>query len=391
MASKRKKKKRSAAQSAPPRPRLEGMDRLTGRPSGQPRPEGADRLTGPSAGTPRPSAQPGVTVRMGGQAPQAPQPGQSAAPAPGQAPAQQPQAPAKKRRRRGLFGRRKPRRRSRGERLRAIARRKKNAGRRFRLYAVGVYLLCALLAAASFFPIGQVEIRGLTHYPAADVRETFGVEPGENMFFCMSAAGAQRLRRTYPYFESVRITRTLPDTLVINVVETDTVAAVGVQSGGYYLVDEKARVLEQATASGETPRVTGMNVAETEIGKTLSNDADGRVSTLKTLLTTLKEVGMLDKITSYCLVDLTDIYICYEGRVAVRLGTVDNLEQKLHDMDQLLEANLSPTDVKKLDLTGLPTIRLIPSNQDEVDQLMRGEFSRAGQTAAPTESAEGGS
>ena len=86
---------------------------------------------------------------------------------------------------------------------------------------------------------------------------------------------------------------------------------------------------------------------------------------------------MLDKITGYCMVDITDIYICYEGRVAVHLGTLDQLEQKLHDMEELLANNLSPSDVKQLDLTGLPIIRLIPSDQEEVDRIMRGEFSHA--------------
>ena len=214
MAKKRRKKQNTAP---PPRPRLEGMDRLTG--------QQRSAQTGRSIG----AAAPG-TVR--------------------------------RKRRRGLFGRRKkdPARRSRGERLRAIATRKKRAERRFLIQAAALYLACAIVAGASFFPIARVEVRGLTHYPLADVLATFGVEPGENMFFCPSMWGARRLAKEYPYFEKVRITRTMPDTLVINVTETETVAAVGSAEGGYYLVDENARVLESVTASGETPRVAGMSV-----------------------------------------------------------------------------------------------------------------------------------
>ena len=344
---KKRRKKSNRTQSAPPQPR--------------PRLEGEDRLRAKAV------AVPGET-----------------------APAEHAQRSARKRKkkRRGLLGRlfggrkKEHKRKSRGARLRAIAERKKKADRRFLAQAVLLYLLCGLMAAASFFPIAKVETRGLTHYPETEVLETFGVEPGDNMFFTTSFFGAKRLEQQYPYFEDVQVTRELPDKMIVNVTETDTVAAVGAADGGYYLIDEKGRVLEHVTASGDTPRVTGMNVGEIEIGKTLSSEEDGRVETLKTLLTGLKDAGMLDKITGYCMVDITDIYICYEGRVAVHLGTLDQLEQKLHDMDELLRNNLTPSDVKQLDLTGLPIIRLIPSDQDEVDRIMRGEFSRAQETGA---------
>ena len=342
---KKRRKKQNKKQSAPPqpRPRLEGEDRL--RAAAVPVSSDAPREHAQSSARKRRKKRRGLLGRLFGR----------------------------------LFGGRKKeqKRRSRGARLRAIAERKRRAERRFKLEAVLVYLICGTMAAASFFPIARVETRGLTHYPEAEVLETFGVEPGDNMFFTTSFFGAKRLEKQYPYFEDVRVTRELPDKMIVNVTETDTVAAVGAADGGYYLVDENCRVLEHVTASGETPRVTGMNVSETVIGRTLSNEQDGRVESLKTLLTALKDAGMLEYITAYCMVDITDIYICYDGRVAVHLGTLDQLEQKLHDMEELLANNLSPSDIKKLDLTGLPIIRLIPSDQDEVDRIMRGEFSRA--------------
>lgn len=347
MAKKRRKKQNRKTSAPPqPRPRLEGEDRLRARPvpvSTEPAREHAQH-----GGRKKRRKRRSLLGRLLG----------------------------------GLFGGRnkEQKRKSRSARLRAIAQRKLRTERRFRIEAALLYIACGTMAAASFFPITRVETRGLTHYPEAEVLEAFGVEPGDNMFFAGSFFGAKRLEKRYPYFEDVWITRELPDKLIVNVTETDTVAAVGAKDGGYYLIDEKARVLEHVTASGDTPRVTGMNVQETEIGKTLSSKADGRVEPLKTLLTALTEAGMLDRITAYCMVDITDIYICYEGRVAVHLGTLDQLEQKLHDMAELLANNLSPSDVKQLDLTGLPIIRLIPSDQEEVDRIMRGEFSRAQET-----------
>lgn len=338
---KKRRKKQNRKQSAPlqPRPRLEGEDRL--RAKAVPVSAEPVRAQTQRSAKKKRKKKPGLLDRL-------------------------------------LGGRKKePRRKSRSARLRAIAERKIRAERRFKIQAVLIYIICGTMAAASFFPIARVETRGLTHYPEAEVLEAFGVEPGDNMFFTTSFFGAKRLEKLYPYFEDVWITRELPDKLIVNVTETGTVAAVGAKDGGYYLVDEKARVLEQVTASGSTPRVTGMNVEEVAIGKTLSSENDGRVATLKTLLLALKDAGMLDKITGYCMVDITDIYICYEGRVAVHLGTLDQLEQKLHDMEELLANNLSPSDVKQLDLTGLPIIRLIPSDQEEVDRIMRGEFSHA--------------
>ena len=340
---KKRRKKQNRKPSAPPqpRPRLEGEDRLRAKPVAV-SPEPARAQTQRSTKKKRKKRR-SLLGRIFGR----------------------------------LFGGRKKetKKKSRGARLRAIAERKIRAERRFKIQAVLIYIICGTMAAASFFPITRVETRGLTHYPEAEVLEAFGVEPGDNMFFSTSFLGAKRLEKLYPYFEDVWVTRELPDKLIVNVTETGTVAAVGAADGGYYLVDEKARVLEHVTASGTTPRVTGMNVQEVAIGKTLSSENDGRVETLKTLLTGLKEAGLLDKITGYCMVDITDIYICYEGRVAVHLGSLDQLEQKLHDMTELLANNLSPSDVKKLDLTGLPIIRLIPSDQEEVDRIMRGEFS----------------
>lgn len=349
------KKGRKAAQrsrEAAAHPRLEGEARLLGRP-----------LEGASAATPQPERAVSRQTE------------------PGKTPTKK---PSHSRKPSGKKRSAPPRRRSRGERLRKIIRHKQWKERRFRIFAVLLYLLCGLLAAASFFPIETVEVRGVTHYPRTDILETFGIQPGDNLFFCRSFSGAKRLKEQYPYFESVKVKRNPPNKLVVEVVETEPIAAIQNTAGGYFLIDSKARVLEDAVAPGTVAPINGFFLEEAEVGKNISNEVDGRIATLKILLETLETTGILEQITGYCLNDPSDLYICYQDRVAVRLGTVDLLEQKLYDMIVLLENNLSPTDYKQLDLTGLPTIRLIPSDDEEVARIMRGEFSRAQEGNLPT-------
>lgn len=97
-----------------------------------------------------------------------------------------------------------------------------------------------LLRRLGFFRIRRVEIAGLRYLAPAKVIASLGLDSQASVFDDLSAAG--RRLRALPGIGSARVTRRLPGTLEIVLVEAVPVALTP-RSGGMVLLDAGGRVL----------------------------------------------------------------------------------------------------------------------------------------------------
>lgn len=243
---------------------------------------------------------------------------------------------------------------ARSQRLRRIVRRKDRRARLTKVFAALLTAACSLFALTAFFQIDAIEFRGLTRYKAADVLATFGVKTGENMFFCDSWRGARRVKAAYPYFSDVRVTRTLPDKLILNVTEAVPAAAVNGKQGGWFILDRDARVLEKTNeqAASGIAEVLGLDTAGAAPSQPLTVEQPEVLSDLKALMAALDENGFLDKVQLYNLKNRERIWFQYDGRYAVCVGEAKDLAQKLAMLRELMDQELfSPSDKGTIDLS----------------------------------------
>lgn len=267
--------------------------------------------------------------------------------------------------------------RDRVQHLRKIVRRKERRARLTRIIAVLLSLVCGVLALTAFFRVEQLEIVGLTRYDTQDVLNTFGIEKGDNMFFCDSLRGQKRLLAQYPYFESVSVERDLPSRMVVTVKEAQPIAAVNSTQGGWFVLDKDCRVLERTDQEGakDAAEVLGLRTPGAEPGQTLPAEDPDVLEALKTLANGLDKVGLGGKATLYNLQDLDSIWFLYEKRFAVCVGNTKNLDHKLAILQALVTGDqFSPSDKGSINLAlGDRAITNTSLSAGEVEKTARGQ------------------
>ena len=107
--------------------------------------------------------------------------------------------------------------------------RKRRQGRFSFLYKILVFAaICGAIAVALalVFKVETVTVTGNSRYTPQQIVEAGGIRVGDNMFFLNKYSASKKITAALPYVETVRISRQLPDTLVVTVTECTAPAAV---------------------------------------------------------------------------------------------------------------------------------------------------------------------
>ena len=146
-----------------------------------------------------------------------------------------------------------------------------------------VALLAALgFAASAYFRVKTIEVRGNEVCTADAVATASGVKIGDRLLFVDRQAVADGIFEALPYADAVRVRRSFPSTLVIELRECEPVAAV-MSDGVAYLVTEECKLLEYMprTAAQSLLVVEGLTVTDPVPGKTLGCEDELRLETVQ--------------------------------------------------------------------------------------------------------------
>ena len=241
-----------------------------------------------------------------------------------------------------------------------MARRRKSNRRRRRgsfgfLYKLlSTLVICAavVVALTLFFRVDAIEVSGTERYTAQEIIDASGVETGDNLFLMNKFSVDQNIKTALPYIEELRISRRLPDTLVIQVQECGTPMAV-VQDGSAWLLSPKGKIVEQLPASqaGDYAVIDGCELLAPSMGTdiALSTEFANQQTSLLALLAALDAAGLTDRVDAIHLDDLSRLTMDYAGRFSVEMEYNADYDRML----QILEAGIS-----KLESNQTGSIRL---------------------------------
>ena len=108
-------------------------------------------------------------------------------------------------------------------------RRRRNRGRFGFLYKVlsAAVIVAAIMAGcAVFFRVENIEVNGQSAYTAEQIIGAAEVEQGDNLFAVNKFKVMRQIISRLPYVDEISVSRRLPNTLVINVVECVPAAAI---------------------------------------------------------------------------------------------------------------------------------------------------------------------
>ncbi len=238
---------------------------------------------------------------------------------------------------------------------RSVKRLKKERKRRIRraVLTVGAVLcsivLCVLLLLLLVFKTETVTVKGDTKYLDEMIIEAGGIVTGEPLYFVKIREAEERIPKELPYIKSVKIEREFPDTIVMTVKATEDAAAF-IASGGYVVIDESGKVLNESASivSENIPVIKSLTINNAQTGEIISfkediiepsTNEEGEVEEIpeeeidkhrKALVAVLHAVkeAELKRIGEINLRDIEDIKLVYDNRITLLLGDVEDADLK---------------------------------------------------------------
>ncbi len=121
---------------------------------------------------------------------------------------------------------------------------------------------------SSYFDVKAYQVNGNGYYTDDEVLNMAKVEFGNNIIFDSGAGDIEDILLENPYFKEVDVSRKLPSTLTINIVERPQKAAV-VYGDNYVVIDDEGVVLRKTDILPELTILTGLTISKMNIGENL--------------------------------------------------------------------------------------------------------------------------
>ena len=243
-------------------------------------------------------------------------------------------------------------------RKRKVRRRRRRAGMERLVRPMSVLLAAVAVVAALtlFFKVDRVVVTGNSRYQADEVAAATGVERGDNLILLDKRGIAQRLYTQLPYIMEVRINRQLPNTLLVEVTETQAIAAIQ-GAGAYWLLSASGKLLEAADAQ-DYMAILGAEAQGPEVGTFLSLPEESPLSAgrLAELLAALEEQGLLARVDDIDLSGAEELVLDYDGRFRVEMFYDADFSFKFHCLKEA---------VSRLEPNEKGTIRMTMQNDNE--------------------------
>lgn len=199
------------------------------------------------------------------------------------------------------------------------------------LFLLGVFLY--VFGSLPIFQIVSISVEGISALTAEKVIALSGIEEGDN-FFTVNTWDAKKSLRQNPFVEAVKIRRVLPNKIIITITERRSIGYI-VTSDGYVQVGEDGRLLaiQQQLSNYNLPVISGVDLSELPaIGGFIKNE---KLTQVLEILQNCDQ-SLLDNIAELNVGQEYYIVAYTNQKLEVRLGGLDNIEQRLQDLNVIL-------------------------------------------------------
>lgn len=187
-----------------------------------------------------------------------------------------------------------------------------------------------VLAVTVFFKIDTIKAKGSGVYPQKIIIENSGVAVGDSLLLVNESSLSKTLLSNLPFIGSVTIERDLPSTLIINVTDTVTAAAISNNQGSYIFINDEGKVLkaDSNVVTEGIPVVAGVEVESYKVGEIITFKTKETGDILIQLLQASSKAGIIG-LTEIDLTDVSAITMKYDNRIKILVGPAVKLETKI--------------------------------------------------------------
>ena len=205
------------------------------------------------------------------------------------------------------------------------------------LFAAAVFLL---LYTTVFFNIENITVSGASNYTADEIIEASGIKAGDNLVRTSTDKCAAQIESRLVYIENAKVTRSFPSTLVITV-EASVPAANFVCDDYILLISGGGKVLDriQEEKAGLLDFMGTDPMPDLIPGAMFKSSDEHKDNAVKKLREYFAENGS-ENITSVDVTDRSEISYTYDGRITVKLGSINDLEYKMKFSEEIIRTKI---------------------------------------------------
>ena len=119
------------------------------------------------------------------------------------------------------------------------------------MFGVALITVMTVIGTSAFLRAKEIIVKGASMYSVEKVVESSGLSPGDNLMFINAQNITGDIRKALPFVSAASITRIPPDTILIEITESEAVASISF-FGDLIVIDPTGRVLARLTGGNQT-------------------------------------------------------------------------------------------------------------------------------------------
>lgn len=207
-----------------------------------------------------------------------------------------------------------------------------------------VFLIAAaifiLLSTTVFFNVEHITVEGASNYTAEEIIEASGIKAGDNLVRTSTDKCAEQIESRLVYIEKAKVTRAFPNTMVINV-EASVPAANFICDDYTLLISGGGKVLDklQEQKAGLLNFVGTDPMPELIPGAQFQSEDEHKDNAVKKLMEYFSENDS-EHITLVDVTDRAEISYTYDGRITVKLGSINDIDYKMSFSEEIIKTKI---------------------------------------------------
>ena len=230
------------------------------------------------------------------------------------------------------------------------SKKKTHINQRYVLVGVVAVLAIAAILFSPLFAAKEIRVDGNVHFTPSEIAEKIGFATGDNIIF-FGTGKAENVLEEEPYIADAKVSRKLPDVLVVSLTERKVRGYVPYM-GSYLYIDEDGLVLDIQDAYYESlPEVKGLDFSYFVLGEVLPVENEAALVAVLQMSQMIKKYELLDIVVQMDVSDPEDIYLNV-NKVSIHIGRMADSDQKIRIMAEIVKT-IPAEDRGTLDLSDL--------------------------------------
>ncbi len=228
-----------------------------------------------------------------------------------------------------------------------------------------IYILAiaaAVVGIGSFFKISDIQVTGNVIYSSQEILEVAGIAPGDNLFLINKRAIEESILENRGFVDTVTISRKLPDSVELNIRESQLLAYVELE-GAYYIINRKCEILSKTDAAGAAGHIeiVGVQPLSPRVGEllTLGVSESAKEDYLADVMEMMLQKEMYKYVSRIDASNISSLKFNYRGNLVIDLGKNEELARKFDMLESIL-ADLAENDRGTISLAKVGEGHFIP-------------------------------